>query len=242
MSSPHNPQGDEPALSPLGLSHLGPSPLPNFTPINIGAPLPRRALKPVPLPDVPPNVAMPGDHLGKGKGKVEEAPRRDEFAFHSEIDVEEDVMGRRNRPRLDAGPEGHNREGYPARFFGNGEQGKRHGTEQRRTRRSVGSRKSLVAAHDEVLQSITCSPELAQYSFEELRVECYAKSYIATSGPPPPADPERGQFIPPAFTPFVSPTSPLLLSNDTLRDVAMSDQSSFVSAFTFNMSPSAQHI
>ncbi|THH29551.1 hypothetical protein EUX98_g4638 [Antrodiella citrinella] len=133
-------------LSPL---HLGPDPLPNFAPVNVGAPLPRRALKPVPLPDVD-AVAMPGDHLFESveslplpqdpepeqggselerrrKEVDEDEDERNAFAqhhryehesthtaskvalakapFYSELDVQADAYGRRNRSRLDTRPQ-----------------------------------------------------------------------------------------------------------------------------------------
>ncbi|KAJ3854599.1 hypothetical protein EV368DRAFT_63151 [Lentinula lateritia] len=64
----------------------------------------------------------------------------------------------------------------------------------------------------EVFQSITATPNLSGGSFEEIRAECYAQSYIATGGPPPPSillsvnafgvyQPARS--IPPTFQPCV---------------------------------------
>ncbi|KAJ4479059.1 hypothetical protein J3R30DRAFT_3473820 [Lentinula aciculospora] len=82
----------------------------------------------------------------------------------------------------------------------------------------------------EVFQSITATPNLQGGSFEELRAECYAQSYIATGAPPPPSIPisinALGEFqparsIPPTFHPHLIASEPHAVPYP--RDVEMSD-------------------
>lgn len=79
----------------------------------------------------------------------------------------------------------------------------------------------------QVFQSITAMPHLGGRSFEELRAECYAQSYIATGAPPPPSTPlgifQSEQCIPPTFRSSVVVDPPL---DSTLHpmDVEMVDE------------------
>ncbi|KAF8840363.1 hypothetical protein BDN67DRAFT_1003049 [Paxillus ammoniavirescens] len=63
---------------------------------------------------------------------------------------------------------------------------------------------AVVAINHEVgccsYESITAAVGLSSWSFEELRVECYAQSFIARGGKPLPAD-KPSLAIPPAFVP-----------------------------------------
>ncbi|KIY52420.1 hypothetical protein FISHEDRAFT_55931 [Fistulina hepatica ATCC 64428] len=56
----------------------------------------------------------------------------------------------------------------------------------------------------EIFQSITAIPGLRSQSFEELRVDCYLQSMIATGARPKPVEllTNRGTVIPPTFAPF----------------------------------------
>jgi len=258
---------DSEELPPLGL-HLGPSPLPNFMPVSVGAPLPRRYLKTVPLPEVD-KVPMPGDHWG-GEEEEEDAASEKTIVvkedteekvatgpFYSELDVQADAYGRRNRPRLDPGPSkltyisGHttsasaksspasspNRRGrgigrlhasWRVANVGVGVVGV-----------STGVASCASETRNEVYESVTCMPGCEGYSFEELRVECYAASYMSTGEPPRSPRPDEGYIFPPAFEPFATITkSP---NDGPGRDIVMSDQPNLVSAFTFNMPASTQH-
>ncbi|GAW02020.1 hypothetical protein LENED_003647 [Lentinula edodes] len=89
---------------------------------------------------------------------------------------------------------------------------------------------SPVLPTQEVFQSITATPNLSGGSFEEIRAECYAQSYIATGGPPPPSIPlsvnafgvyQPAQSIPPTFQPCLVVNEP----QETwyTSDVEMSD-------------------
>ncbi|KAE9407213.1 hypothetical protein BT96DRAFT_914807 [Gymnopus androsaceus JB14] len=82
----------------------------------------------------------------------------------------------------------------------------------------------------QVFQSITALPNMSGGSFEELRVECYAQSYIATGAPPPPSTPlsvdafggfQREQHFPPTFRPYIVANPALHL--DSTQDVQMMD-------------------
>ncbi|KAI0079842.1 hypothetical protein K474DRAFT_476781 [Panus rudis PR-1116 ss-1] len=90
----------------------------------------------------------------------------------------------------------------------------------------------------EVMQSITCTPAWSGHSFEELRTEAYAQSYIATGGPPSPVG-LGGIAIPPSFGPYVSVCKEgnehegLGLNINFARDVVMSDMPELTSSFTF---------
>lgn len=53
----------------------------------------------------------------------------------------------------------------------------------------------------EVYHTINCAPELRNKSLEELRVECYQQSQVATREPPKPVDNGMGG-IPPSFYPW----------------------------------------
>ncbi|KAF8827267.1 uncharacterized protein C8R40DRAFT_1100455 [Lentinula edodes] len=86
------------------------------------------------------------------------------------------------------------------------------------------------APTQEVFQSITATPNLSGGSFEEFRAECYAQSYIATGGPPPPSIPlsvnafgvyQPAQSIPPTFQPCLFVNQPQETWNTS--DVEMSD-------------------
>ncbi|KIK92769.1 hypothetical protein PAXRUDRAFT_34370 [Paxillus rubicundulus Ve08.2h10] len=63
---------------------------------------------------------------------------------------------------------------------------------------------AVVAINHEVeccsFESITAAVGLSSWSFEELRVECYAQSFIARGGKPLPVD-KPSLAIPPAFVP-----------------------------------------
>ncbi|KAE9407214.1 hypothetical protein BT96DRAFT_1014315 [Gymnopus androsaceus JB14] len=79
----------------------------------------------------------------------------------------------------------------------------------------------------QVFQSITALPNMSGGSFEELRVECYAQSYIATGAPPPSLSVDafggfqREQHFPPTFQPYIV-ANPALHSDST-QDVPMMD-------------------
>jgi hypothetical protein len=85
-----------------------------------------------------------------------------------------------------------------------------------RKRRSIGGHGNVHAspvdarpdlANKEVFQSITCTLGIQDKSFEELRLECYMQTLVATGLPPPPV--QAGWLtIPPAFTPFVQHLAP----------------------------------
>lgn len=56
----------------------------------------------------------------------------------------------------------------------------------------------------DMFQSISATPGLRSWSFEELRTECYSQSHLATGVAPravPPGAPSW-MIIPPAFTPY----------------------------------------
>ncbi|OAX34456.1 hypothetical protein K503DRAFT_774517 [Rhizopogon vinicolor AM-OR11-026] len=60
----------------------------------------------------------------------------------------------------------------------------------------------------DVFQSISATPGLRAWSFEELRAECYSQSRLATGSAPravPPGAPSW-MIIPPAFTPYSTKT------------------------------------
>ena len=96
-----------------------------------------------------------------------------ERSFMSELDVEEDAYGRRNRPRLDAGPSeltvltDHN-SSSSGKSLGSGHAGVRttQGHDRRERVRQPRKMTSLSQSQEEVLESITCAPGLEQYSFE----------------------------------------------------------------------------
>lgn len=66
------------------------------------------------------------------------------------------------------------------------------------------------AAQDtfDVFQSISVTPGLRSWSFEELRTECYSQSRLATGVAPRavPLDAPSWMIIPPAFTPYKAMT------------------------------------
>ncbi|KAG1740827.1 uncharacterized protein EDB91DRAFT_340692 [Suillus paluster] len=62
----------------------------------------------------------------------------------------------------------------------------------------------VAQEHSDVFQSISATPGLRSWSFEELRTECYSQSRLATGCAPravPPGAPSW-MIIPPAFTPY----------------------------------------
>lgn len=56
----------------------------------------------------------------------------------------------------------------------------------------------------DIFQSISATPGLQSWSFEELRAECYSQSRLATGVAPRPVSPGAPSWmiIPPAFTPY----------------------------------------
>jgi len=87
----------------------------------------------------------------------------------------------------------------------------------------------------EVYQSITCTQGIGDKSFEELRLECYRQSMVATGRPPQPV--HRRIVIPPAFTPLHVQEQGFP-STGKLKDVIMSAEPLLACAFTFSASPS----
>ncbi|KDQ56352.1 hypothetical protein JAAARDRAFT_48259 [Jaapia argillacea MUCL 33604] len=93
----------------------------------------------------------------------------------------------------------------------------------------------------EVFQSITCTPGLREKSFEELRVECYFQTTIATGRHPLPVDPQHPRnAIPPAYIPFKSAYEtggtderPKVVGGGP--DVLMSLEPTLACEFTFSM-------
>ncbi|KAH8103272.1 hypothetical protein BXZ70DRAFT_924818 [Cristinia sonorae] len=244
---------DDGELSPL---HLGPSPLPNFAPISIGAPLPRRAqpLKSIPLPDMLPKVPMPGDHVtsptsledgsevqertgySDGNGYIQE-----EGPFYSDIDIQANAYGRRNRPRLDSGPKELTFVGQQPKQ----QQQKRVGRGSRHWKNASSAVISTAPSVPETYESIVCAPDLEQFSFEELRVACYSQCFLTTGAPPGPATDVASTLLP-LYTPLVVPVpvAPSSTGENSIpiRDILMSDQPNLVAAFTFNMPASTQHL
>jgi len=62
---------------------------------------------------------------------------------------------------------------------------------------------TIPSANVQLLQSITAIPALADRSFEEIRLECYNQSMIATGKPPQAVNPSLNPsaVIPPLFMP-----------------------------------------
>lgn len=60
----------------------------------------------------------------------------------------------------------------------------------------------------DIFQSISVTPGLRSWSFEELRTECYSQSRLATGAAPQavPLDAPSWMIIPPAFTPYKAMT------------------------------------
>ncbi|KAI0767152.1 hypothetical protein C8Q74DRAFT_934815 [Fomes fomentarius] len=113
--------------------------------------------------------------------------------------------------------------------------------------------RAAVAPPPETFASITATPGLDQYSFEELRAECYAIAVVATGAPPrpvPPADapglstadasegppgkPKPVKIIPPMYLPFVSDGSRVELVLQATYEVCMSTDA-LSCDFTFEM-------
>ncbi|KAI0919105.1 hypothetical protein AcW1_003433 [Taiwanofungus camphoratus] len=121
-------------------------------------------------------------------------------------------------------------------------------TPARRGRRSYSGALAQSRAdqsYPDVFQSISCSPGIRGWSFEELRLECYRISLVATGQLPRPvaAEDPRWAIIPPIYTPFVQHPPEMTaerqgpVSGEQYAgsvDVIMSQEPTLACAFTFS--------
>jgi len=76
----------------------------------------------------------------------------------------------------------------------------------------------------EVYHTINCAPELRDKSLEELRVECYGQSQVATREPPKPVS-DGMREIPPSFLPWRESKGNFVAGQvePSIQDVCMDD-------------------
>ncbi|KAI0731540.1 hypothetical protein C8Q72DRAFT_883244 [Fomitopsis betulina] len=127
----------------------------------------------------------------------------------------------------------------PPRLYG---RPRRSPTSARHGRRAVPSCPSgtsgtprFPSIRAETFESITCTPQLMSTSFEELRVECYRASYLATGHMPMPvtSESEAWDTIPPFYSPFVLEIPEASSFGSGLTDIMMCDQSDPDNQFAF---------
>ncbi|KAF7289172.1 hypothetical protein MIND_01378300 [Mycena indigotica] len=83
---------------------------------------------------------------------------------------------------------------------------------------TTGAREANTAPEGEIFQSITAIPGLETMSFEELRLETYLQSLIATGSARPQPAFTPAMVIPPAFSPQFCEWDPDSASNDVEMD------------------------
>jgi len=89
-----------------------------------------------------------------------------------------------------------------------------------RYKREHGQSAGNCSGQGPLLQSITAHPALSTRSFEELRVECYAQTFITQGKPPPPVDAvvTPGAVIPPLFNVYSDETDDISPNEITMAD------------------------
>ncbi|KAH9922589.1 hypothetical protein B0H21DRAFT_826966 [Amylocystis lapponica] len=108
------------------------------------------------------------------------------------------------------------------------------GSSQENSRRKSGEKKKKqgrrsIGHHTEdrpeIFQSISCTGTLCEKSFEEMRVESYNMSHVATGHPPRPVDQYGGVVMPPSYRPFVDDdmNAAARRADAAKQDVAMAD-------------------